>query len=84
MQQMVGERLPNFTRAEVEMVKGSIDYVGINHYTSYYVLNPSWKKANVTDYHADWNAGFERTSFAICYATYFINTFGNLCYLTMH
>ncbi|XP_031248152.1 beta-glucosidase 44-like [Pistacia vera] len=32
----VGDRLPSFTEKERDMVRGSIDYVGINHYyTSY-------------------------------------------------
>ncbi|XP_006664007.1 beta-glucosidase 38 [Oryza brachyantha] len=37
MQNIVMRRLPNFTREQSEMIKGSADYIGINHYTTYYV-----------------------------------------------
>ncbi|KAG6584329.1 Beta-glucosidase 44, partial [Cucurbita argyrosperma subsp. sororia] len=40
------------------MVKGSIDYVGINQYTTYYIYNPHQRKAKVPGYQQDWNAGF--------------------------
>jgi len=30
-------RLPTFTQEESEMVKGSYDYIGLNHYTSGYI-----------------------------------------------
>ena len=36
MRQRVGERLPRFTAAESALVKGALDFVGINHYTTYY------------------------------------------------
>ena len=28
------DRLPKFTEEEIEMVKGSYDYLGLNHYAS--------------------------------------------------
>jgi len=31
-------RLPKFTPEESEMVKGSLDYIGLNHYTSGYIM----------------------------------------------
>lgn len=37
MKQYLGARLPQFTEAERQLLKGSLDYVGINHYTTYYV-----------------------------------------------
>ncbi|EOY04022.1 B-S glucosidase 44 [Theobroma cacao] len=58
MQEIVGERLPKFTKDEIKMVNGSMDYVGINHYTSTYIYDPKQPKPNVTGYQADWNAGF--------------------------
>ncbi|KAJ6324807.1 hypothetical protein OIU76_011992 [Salix suchowensis] len=36
MRNRVGERLPNFTKNDVTLVKGSLDFVGINHYTTFY------------------------------------------------
>ncbi|KAE9613680.1 putative beta-glucosidase [Lupinus albus] len=36
MRSRVGERLPKFSKAEAAIVKGSLDFVGINHYTTYY------------------------------------------------
>uniref|UniRef100_A0ACD5TVZ8 Uncharacterized protein n=1 Tax=Avena sativa TaxID=4498 RepID=A0ACD5TVZ8_AVESA len=36
MRERVGERLPRFTAAESALVKGALDFVGINHYTTYY------------------------------------------------
>jgi beta-glucosidase len=30
-------RLPSFTQEESDMLKGSCDYIGLNHYTSNYV-----------------------------------------------
>ncbi|XP_021757003.1 beta-glucosidase 6-like [Chenopodium quinoa] len=36
MRQRVGDRLPKFTAAESALLKGSLDFVGINHYTTYY------------------------------------------------
>ncbi|KAL4179171.1 hypothetical protein AMTRI_Chr13g85950 [Amborella trichopoda] len=59
MVRVVGDRLPKFTNEEVEMVKGSIDFVGINQYTSYYIKDQHIKNGTVTDYQMDWHAGFE-------------------------
>ena len=36
MRSLVGHRLPKFSPLESEMLKGSIDFLGINYYTSYY------------------------------------------------
>ncbi|KAK2995782.1 hypothetical protein RJ640_013508, partial [Escallonia rubra] len=58
MQNIVGKRLPKFTKEEVEMVKGSFDYVGINQYTAYYMYEPHPGKPKGVGYQQDWNAGF--------------------------
>lgn len=29
-------RLPEFTRDEIELIKGSADFLGVNHYTTFY------------------------------------------------
>ncbi|KAG0486008.1 hypothetical protein HPP92_008103 [Vanilla planifolia] len=58
MQEIVKERLPVFTPEEIKMVKGSIDYVGINQYTAYYMYDPHIPNQKPTRYQLDWNAGF--------------------------
>ncbi|KAI9176984.1 hypothetical protein LWI28_009540 [Acer negundo] len=58
MQEIVGERLPKFTEEEVEFVKGSMDCIGVNQYTSYYMYEPTWAKSKDLGYQADWNVGF--------------------------
>uniref|UniRef100_A0A2P2LKK3 Beta-glucosidase 17-like n=1 Tax=Rhizophora mucronata TaxID=61149 RepID=A0A2P2LKK3_RHIMU len=34
MRDLVGDRLPKFTVADMKMVKGSLDFVGVNYYTA--------------------------------------------------
>ncbi|KAJ8484071.1 hypothetical protein OPV22_016556 [Ensete ventricosum] len=41
MRKRVGNRLPSFTTAEAALVKGSLDFVGVNHYTTYYAKHNS-------------------------------------------
>ncbi|XVE85758.1 hypothetical protein DITRI_Ditri17bG0116800 [Diplodiscus trichospermus] len=36
MRSQVGTRLPIFTESESSLLKGSFDFIGINHYTTYY------------------------------------------------
>ncbi len=36
MKQRLGERLPAFSEAEIELVQGSADFFGLNHYTTHY------------------------------------------------
>ncbi|KAK3001336.1 hypothetical protein RJ639_020844, partial [Escallonia herrerae] len=37
MIEIVGDRLPRFAKEEIEVVKGSYDFIGINYYTGEYV-----------------------------------------------
>ncbi|KAJ0094502.1 hypothetical protein Patl1_16706 [Pistacia atlantica] len=39
MRSRVGGRLPRFSKSEAALVKGSVDFVGINHYTTFYASN---------------------------------------------
>ncbi|KAL3364567.1 hypothetical protein AABB24_013377, partial [Solanum stoloniferum] len=39
MQKLVAERLPKITPYEAKLLKGSIDFLGINHYTTLYARN---------------------------------------------
>lgn len=56
IQELVGERLPKFTQEDVKIVKGSIDFLGMNHYTTNYAydIHPSKPKTNLS-YRDDWN-----------------------------
>ena len=58
MQEIVKERLPKFSYEEVELVKGSVDFVGINQYTTFYMFNPTWPKPTTHGYQSDWNVGY--------------------------
>lgn len=51
MKAAVKERLPRFTEAQSKLLKGSIDFLSINYYTSNYAENaPSANGVNVTYY----------------------------------
>lgn len=39
MRTWLGDRLPKFTKEESALVKGSVDFVGMNHYTSVFVTD---------------------------------------------
>ncbi|GAB4846344.1 hypothetical protein Ancab_025350 [Ancistrocladus abbreviatus] len=39
MRQYMGSSLPNFTAEETALVKGSLDFIGINHYTTFYAID---------------------------------------------
>lgn len=41
MRTRVGSRLPKFSPAESLAVKGSFDFIGINHYTTWYAKHNS-------------------------------------------
>ncbi|KAL5055240.1 hypothetical protein RYX36_035922 [Vicia faba] len=41
MRSRVGNRLPKFSPSDAALVKGSIDFIGINHYTTFYARNNS-------------------------------------------
>ncbi|GAB4857697.1 Beta-glucosidase 44 [Ancistrocladus abbreviatus] len=59
MQEIVGDRLPKFMKEERLMVQGSIDLVGINQYTAYYMYNPPpQEKPQPFSYQQDWHVGF--------------------------
>ncbi|KAD2393622.1 hypothetical protein E3N88_40599 [Mikania micrantha] len=41
MRTRVGDRLPRFSKLQSALVKGSVDFVGINHYTTWYAWHNS-------------------------------------------
>ncbi|KAI5392000.1 variant 9, Beta-glucosidase 11, partial [Lathyrus oleraceus] len=54
MEKNVGSRLPIFTSRESNLVKGSIDFLGVNFYSSFYIKNnPGSLKKKNRDYIAD-------------------------------
>lgn len=54
MKKNVGSRLPSFTQKESNLVKGSMDFLGINFYYSHKVKNsPNNLQMEDRDYTAD-------------------------------
>ncbi|XP_050276643.1 beta-glucosidase 12-like isoform X1 [Quercus robur] len=58
MRALVGDRLPKFTKEQSELVKGSLDFLGLNYYSSKYASNshrrnPGNASSYLTDSHAD-------------------------------
>lgn len=39
MRRLVGNRLPQFTSEQSELVKGAFDFIGLNYYTTNYAAN---------------------------------------------
>ncbi|XP_010257514.1 PREDICTED: beta-glucosidase 44-like isoform X2 [Nelumbo nucifera] len=58
MQNTVGKRLPKFTKENIKMVKGSIDFLGINQYTAHYAYALHQTKKHAPGYEKDLNVGF--------------------------
>jgi hypothetical protein len=44
MRERVGNRLPRFTPEQSNMLKGSADFFGLNHYSSHLCEQPTWYK----------------------------------------
>uniref|UniRef100_A0A7N0SX14 Beta-glucosidase n=1 Tax=Kalanchoe fedtschenkoi TaxID=63787 RepID=A0A7N0SX14_KALFE len=56
MRPIVGHRLPNFTQSESSLVKGSMDFLGLNYYTTQYAeVVENVNKVNLS-YTGDWHA----------------------------
>ncbi|KAL3505316.1 hypothetical protein ACH5RR_035157, partial [Cinchona calisaya] len=54
-----GTRLPVLTSPESKLVKGSFDFIGLNHYATFYIKdNPSSLKMETRDVNADMAASF--------------------------
>lgn len=52
MKKNVGSRLPSFTKVQSELIKGSFDFIGINHYFSLYVSDRQ-TEPGIRDYNRD-------------------------------
>nr|CAD1837701.1 unnamed protein product [Ananas comosus var. bracteatus] len=60
MKELVGNRLPKFTKKQSDMINGSYDFVGLNYYTTHYAFdvppsNNSASKSFTTDSQAGLN-----------------------------
>ncbi|KAF5762838.1 putative beta-glucosidase [Helianthus annuus] len=54
MKKNAGSRIPNFTKQESERIKGSFDFVGVNHYDTISIKNnPSSFEMETRDMYAD-------------------------------
>ncbi|XP_047088323.1 beta-glucosidase 7-like [Lolium rigidum] len=58
MQDIVKERLPRFTPDQVKLVKGSSDYIGINHYTAVYMTEKKLLNQTPISYSEDWQVHY--------------------------
>lgn len=52
MHQYLGKDLPKFTLEETEYIKGSVDFIGINHYTTLYAMDCLHSPCNSSDFKA--------------------------------
>jgi beta-galactosidase len=48
MKKKCGDRLPSFTEAEKEMIKGTSDFFGLNHYATAYCSEPAGRAQTVS------------------------------------
>ncbi|KAG8067828.1 hypothetical protein GUJ93_ZPchr0005g15544 [Zizania palustris] len=54
MKKKAGSRIPSFTKEQSELIRGSTDFVGINHYSSVYISDGSNDETTgPRDYNAD-------------------------------
>ncbi|XP_017702515.1 beta-glucosidase 12-like [Phoenix dactylifera] len=53
MRVLVGDRLPNFSKEQSELVKGSFDFIGLNYYTASYVYSTPISNSATKNYDAD-------------------------------
>uniref|UniRef100_I1PUX9 Uncharacterized protein n=1 Tax=Oryza glaberrima TaxID=4538 RepID=I1PUX9_ORYGL len=66
MKKQAGSRIPSFTKEQSELIRGSADFIGINHYKSLYVSDGSNReKAGLRDYNADMAAHFRGTTISV-------------------
>ena len=56
MRALVGDRLPQFTQEQSEIMKGSFDFLGLNYYTTNYAKSISLLRRVNVSYDADAHA----------------------------
>lgn len=64
MKKNAGSRLPSFTKSQSRVVKGAVDFIGINHYYSMYVNDRPLDKGT-RDYSVDMSL-YQRGKQNIC------------------
>lgn len=75
MQKIVKERLPKFTPDQIALVKGSIDYIGINQYTASYIKNSLVKNRAPISYSTDWHVYFFSKLHVHCHIIVFLKIY---------
>ena len=69
MRALVGNRLPNFTVIQSKMVKGSLDFLGVNYYTARYAddstSSSSVNLSYTTDSHVNLTSKFKNHNLMI-------------------
>ncbi|CAF2094219.1 unnamed protein product [Brassica napus] len=53
MKRSIGKRLPSFTAAQSQKLKGSFDFVGVNYYSAFYVKNVTDVDHNTPNWRSD-------------------------------
>ena len=53
MRSLVGDPLPKFTKVQSKIVKGSLDFLGLNYYTAKYVADSRHSKVENASYLTD-------------------------------
>ncbi|KAM0927556.1 hypothetical protein ACQ4PT_002788 [Festuca glaucescens] len=75
MKKKAGSRIPSFTKEQSELIRGAIDFVGINHYTSVYVSDrKSSADTSLRDYNADMSATFRKSRNDSGYGQLFVDS----------
>uniref|UniRef100_A0A1D1YF46 Beta-glucosidase 22 n=1 Tax=Anthurium amnicola TaxID=1678845 RepID=A0A1D1YF46_9ARAE len=59
MKKIAGSKIPSFTQSQSKQLKGSIDFLGLNHYVSAYIADePNDSQSGPRDYNADISVRF--------------------------
>lgn len=72
MRALVGNRLPKFTEEESKMLKGSLDFLAVNYYTTQYAESAGLSNSVNLSYSSDWRIKLSSMiSFSIYLFIYF-------------